>query len=96
MFIVSLHYIQPLEVVESHLQAHRAFLDRFYQQGVFIASGRKVPRNGGVILAKGVTRAELEGILDQDPFRAQGVADYQITEFTATRTSADFAGLLEL
>ena len=96
MFIVSLHYIQPLEVVESHLQAHRAFLDRFYQQGVFIASGRKVPRNGGVILAKGDTRAELEGILDQDPFRAQGVADYQITEFTATRTSADFAGLLEL
>ena len=96
MFIVSLHYIQPLEVVESHLQAHRAFLDRFYQQGVFIASGRKVPRNGGVILAKGVTRVELEGILDQDPFRAQGVADYQITEFTATRTSADFAGLLEL
>ncbi len=96
MFIVSLHYIQPLEVVESHLQAHRAFLDRFYQQGVFIASGRKVPRNGGVILAKGVTRAELEGVLDQDPFRAQGVADYQITEFTATRTSADFAGLLEL
>lgn len=96
MFIVSLHYIQPLEVVESHLQAHRAFLDRFYQQGVFIASGRKVPRNGGVILAKGVTRAELEEVLDQDPFRAQGVADYQITEFTATRTSADFAGLLEL
>ena len=96
MFIVSLHYIQPLEVVENHLQAHRAFLDRFSQQGVSIASGRKVPRNGGVILAKGVTRAELEGVLDQDPFRAQGVADYQITEFTATRTSADFAGLLEL
>ena len=96
MFIVSLHYIHPLEVVESHLQAHRAFLDRFYQQGVFIASGRKVPRNGGMILAKGITRAELEEVLDQDPFRAQGVADYQITEFTATRTSADFAGLLEL
>jgi uncharacterized protein YciI len=96
MFIVSLQYTQPLEVVESQLQAHRAFLDRFYQQGVFIASGRKVPRNGGVILAKGVTRAELEKILDQDPFRALGVADYQITEFTANRTSADFAGLLEL
>ncbi len=96
MFIVSLQYTQPLEVVESQLQAHRSFLDRFYQQGVFIASGRKVPRNGGVILAKGVTRAELEKILDQDPFRAQGGADYRITEFTANRTAADFAGLLEL
>ncbi len=96
MFIVSVHYQQPLEVVDSHLPAHIAFLDGYFAKGVFIASGRKVPRSGGIILAQGVTRAELEEILERDPFKSNGVAAYEITQFVPNRTSPGFTQLLNL
>jgi uncharacterized protein YciI len=38
MFIVLLHYVQPLSAVEQHLQAHRAYLDIHYAAGHFLAS----------------------------------------------------------
>jgi len=96
MFIVSVTYQKSLEVVESRLPAHVAFLDKFYSKGVFIASGRKVPRSGGIILVQGVSRPELEDILEQDPFKSNGVAVYEITEFVPNRTAPDFTQLLNL
>ena len=96
MFIVSVTYLQPLEVVESHLEAHIAFLDTYFAKGVFIASGRKVPRTGGYILARNVSRAELEAILEQDPFKSNRVASYEVTEFSPNKTAPEFAQLLNL
>ena len=96
MFIVSVAYQKPLEVVESHLPAHIAFLDTYFSKGIFIASGRKVPRSGGVILAQGVSRPELEEILENDPFKSNGIAGYEITEFAPNRTAPSFTQLLNL
>jgi len=96
MFIVSVTYQKPLEVVDNHLPAHISFLDKYFTRGIFIASGRKVPRCGGVILAHGVGRAELEEILEQDPFKSNGVALYEITEFVPSRTAPDFTQLCNL
>ncbi|RSS96661.1 hypothetical protein EF903_02970 [Streptomyces sp. WAC05292] len=53
MFVMELTYIAPLEAVEEQLDAHMAWLDAHYASGVFLASGRKVPRDGGIILAAG-------------------------------------------
>ena len=96
MFIVSVTYKSPLEEIDSHLPGHIAFLDSYFTTGTFIAAGRKVPRTGGIIMAQGVTRADLEVIIEQDPFKAHGVADYEITEFVPNRTSTDFTALLNL
>jgi uncharacterized protein YciI len=96
MFIVSVQYQQPLEVVESYLPAHVAFLDTYFATRVFIASGRKVPRIGGFILAQGVTRLELEDILAKDPFKFNGVAAYEITEVVSNRTAPGYEQLLNL
>ncbi len=52
MYIVSLTYHRPIEEVESHLEGHIAWLKHYFQAGSFIASGRKNPRTGGVILVK--------------------------------------------
>lgn len=54
-------------------------MKKYYAQGVFIASGRKVPRTGGIILVKSIAREELDKILSEDPFTA--VAHYSVTEF---------------
>lgn len=91
MFIISLQYHRPIEEVEQHLTGHITWLQRYYQQDVFVASGRKVPRTGGVILARSIARDELDRILAEDPFNA--VATYEVTEFAPTMTAPELATL---
>ena len=95
MFIVLLTYVQPLSAVEAHLQEHRAFLDRHYAAGHFVASGARVPRTGGVILARGLTRAELDEVLAEDPFHRAQVARYVVIEFAPSKAAPGFEGLLQ-
>lgn len=84
MLVIELTYIKPLEEVNKFLEEHRSFLDKYYSEGVFLASGAKVPRNGGIILAV-ADRVQIERILPEDPFHQQGIANYTITEFTPNK-----------
>lgn len=86
MFIISLNYIKPLEEVDTLLEEHVEYLKEQYRLGSFLASGRKTPRTGGVILARAVSREEIETIITLDPFYRHGVAEYEITEFSPTMT----------
>ena len=84
MFIAILTYKKPLEEVDRHLQAHRDYLAEHYAAGDFIASGPQTPRIGGVIMITADNRAAVDSIIAQDPFKINGIADYQIVEFTPT------------
>lgn len=72
MFIISLTYIKPLEKVDALLKEHVAYLKEQYSLGHFLASERKVPRTGRVILAHGVSREEIETIITLDPSSSCG------------------------
>ncbi|WP_326653861.1 MULTISPECIES: YciI family protein [unclassified Streptomyces] len=91
MFVLELTYTAPVERVDELLEAHVEWLDAMYEEGVFIASGRKNPRDGGVILAVGDDRARIEAIAAADPFTVGGVCAYRITEFIATKTAPGLA-----
>lgn len=91
--VVSLTYLVPLDQVDAQMAEHVAWLERGYAEGRFAASGRKVPRTGGVILARG-HRAEVEALVATDPFVAGGLAQAEITEFTASMAADALAGLL--
>ncbi|MEU5897351.1 MULTISPECIES: YciI family protein [Streptomyces] len=91
MFILELTYTAPVSAVDDLLEAHVAWLDEQYEAGVFIASGRKNPRDGGVIIAVARDRAEIERIVAEDPFTAAEVCAYRITEFYATKTAPALA-----
>lgn len=80
-FVVSLHYVQPLSAIDGAMKAHVAFLEKQRRAGVFIAWGRKVPRTGGIILARGESRSEVERIMADDPFVARRLAEVEVTEF---------------
>lgn len=85
MFAIILKYKKPIEEVEAHTPAHRAYLDRYYEKGVFVMSGRQTPPTGGVVMAKAESREALEKILAEDPFWTEGVADYEIYEFKVNK-----------
>lgn len=94
MYIVNLTYKKPILEVEKHLEAHRAFLDRYYDEGHFLCSGRKEPRTGGVIIAFASSVEELEAVVRQDPFYTNGVTDYQLIEFIPNKYREELAQLL--
>ncbi|NLS05489.1 GTP cyclohydrolase [Rhizobium sp. P32RR-XVIII] len=93
MFILSLIYVKPNEEADKHMEQHMAWVKAGYAKGWFLASGRKVPRTGGVILAIG-DRAEIEAYVAADPFTVHGVANYDITEVAVT-TVADGLDILK-
>lgn len=95
MFIINLTYKVPLEEIDQLLDDHVDFLNKQYDAGVFIASGRKVPRTGGIILSNTISKTELEAIIEQDPFRKHEVADYELIEFVPSKTSEALRFLVE-
>jgi len=93
VFVVNLTYIKPLTEVDAHLEAHMRFLKTQFERGVFVASGRKVPRDGGVILARSDSREALWKVLEQDPFHRAGIARFDVIEFIASTVQPGFENL---
>ena len=94
MFIVLLKYIKPISEVDRFVAEHRKFLERYYMSGNFLLSGRKEPRTGGVILATAGTLAEIEGIIQNDPFHREGIAEYEIVEFLPSMSADNLVGFV--
>jgi uncharacterized protein YciI len=90
VFVVLLNYVKPLEIVDQHMKAHMTFIKTCYRARVFITSGRRVPRTGGVILARAPDKESLTEIIEQDPFIREGVATYEIIEFRTSQYDRDF------
>lgn len=93
MFIVNLTYIKPLSEVEKYLAEHIEYLEKYYAAGKFICSGRKNPRNGGIILCQAKDAAELQAIIREDPFHREQIADYEILDFFPSKCAAGFEAL---
>jgi len=85
MFIVELIYKAELEKLDGAMRSHMAYLKKHYAAGTFVVSGRKIPRDGGIILAVGRTREEIEAIAKEDPFCKLGLAEFRIIEFRVSQ-----------
>jgi len=95
MFIVSITYTVSLDLVDSLLEEHVKYLKIQYKQGNFIVSGRKVPRTGGIILSQVDSIETLQKIINEDPFKINNLARYDIQEFIPSMSSDAFLNLKE-
>jgi uncharacterized protein YciI len=91
MFVLEVNYTAPLERIDAIIPDHVRWLDANYAEGRFLLSGRQEPRTGGVIIAVGDDRAAIEDIIAADPFVQNGVGEYRVTQFHATKTSDGLA-----
>ena len=89
MFIIELTYKADLAKIDAHMAAHVKFLKTHYAAGTFVVSGRKIPREGGIIVAAGESRARIEAIVQEDPFVARGLAEARVIEFRASQRAED-------
>lgn len=94
MFVIDLKYIVPLEQLDAHMTEHVKYLHKYYKLNVFVASGRKVPRTGGVILAKSKSREEVDEIIREDPFYQHKLAEFSVTEFLTSQVHPDIKKFL--
>ena len=93
MFLIELSYKVDLSEIDAHMSAHVRYLERYYANGTFVVSGRKIPRDGGVIMAVGDSREAIEEIVGEDPFCSHGLADFRIIEFRVSQRAADLNAL---
>lgn len=96
LFIIKLNYHKSLEKVDALIPQHVQFLDKYYANGSFLASGRQVPRVGGIILARAGSRDAVEDLIKEDPFYINDIATYDITEFLPTKYADSFAVIMDL
>ena len=96
MFVIELTYKVDLAEIDAQMAAHVRFLKKYYASGNFLVSGRKIPRDGGIILAVGASREQIETIIKEDPFHSRGLADFRIIEFRASQRANDIQRRLDV
>lgn len=90
MFIISLTYTVSIDCIEPLIAEHNIFLQRYYDSGQFITSGRKDPRTGGIIIANAKSKSEIVQIIRDDPFYIHQMADYEIIAFIPSKYNENF------
>jgi uncharacterized protein YciI len=95
MFVIELTYKADLADIDAHMAAHVEFLKKYYAAGNFLVSGRKLPRDGGIIVATGKSREHIQAIVEEDPFHQHGLADFRIIEFRASQRAKDMPRRME-
>ena len=92
MFIANLKYKKSIKEVNKVLEAHLEYLDKYFEKGKFICTGKKsFPELGGVILFNSNNLEEAKKILYEDPFYIEEIADYEIIEFQPIKFSQNFS-----
>jgi uncharacterized protein YciI len=82
-----IRYLVPLDQVQKHTEAHRAWLRSWHERGVLLASGPFDPRTGGALLLRVPDeggQAQLEALRDGDPFVKTGTAEYELKPWAPT------------
>lgn len=83
MFVLISHFQRPIEEVNRSFSQHSEWVQRQYDAGRFLVSGRREPPIGGIALARAASEQELREILTTDPYQQRGLAEYEIYAFEA-------------
>jgi uncharacterized protein YciI len=80
-FVVEATYLVPFERIKETIPRHRLFLQKGYDDGLFLCSGPQDPPVGGFLVARAESLEYLQSVFAEEPFQAEGLASYRITEF---------------
>ncbi len=85
MFVVLLKFADKSRAAAS-MEAHKQWIAKGFDDGVFLTVGSLQPDAGGAILANGLDREALDMRISEDPFVAEGVVSAEVYEVSPART----------
>lgn len=94
MFVVTLRFSANKAKAPVLMQAHNDWIKVGFDDGVFLMTGSLKPGLGGVVLAHGETRDEIEIRLRADPFVVEDVVTADILEIAPGRADDRLAFLM--
>ena len=94
MFLLRATYNRPIEEVDQLLEEHKAWIMKNFEAGRILLTARQVPLVGGIILATGGTEEDMVAMLEEDPFKRSGMAEYEVLEYAPVRAAEGVEGLI--
>ncbi len=95
MFIVQLKFAENKSRAGEFMEGHKAWLQRGFDEGVFLLAGSLQPNLGGGVVAHNTSREDLEARVKADPFVAEKVVSVEIIEMTPSRADQRLSFLVE-
>jgi len=94
MFVVLLRFSDNKAQAGQFMAGHNAWLQKGFDDGVFLLSGGLQPKAGGAVVAHGLSLADLEARVNSDPFVVENVVAAQIIEISGAKADERLAFLL--
>lgn len=85
MYIVLLNFSDNKAQAGQFMAGHKAWLQRGFDDGVFVLSGSLQHHGGGGIVAHNTSLTDLQQFVNDDPFVAHNVVSAEIIEMTASK-----------
>ena len=94
MFVVLLKFSKNKSQASEFMQAHNDWIQRGFDDDVFLMVGSLQPQLGGAIITQNLTQTEIQSRVNEDPFVVQDVVTAEILEITPARTDSRLDFLL--
>ena len=88
MFIVLLKFSDNKGKASQFMEGHKEWIQRGFDDGVFLLAGSLQPNLGGGIVAHNMSLSELQSRVNTDPFVAEKVVKAEILEITPSKADA--------
>lgn len=95
VFMITLRFSKRKKAAALHMEAHREWIQRGFEKGIFLAVGSLADGGGGCVLAHNTTQAKLQRFLKSDPFVTEGVVTAEVLAFEPARVDRRLAFLTE-
>ncbi len=95
MFVVSLKFSDNKAQAGEFMEGHKAWIQRGFDDGVFLMVGSLQPNLGGGVMAHNTSLEDLQSRVNDDPFVAENVVRAEILEISPSRTDNRLAFLLD-
>jgi uncharacterized protein YciI len=94
MFIVLLKFAANKARASELMESHKAWIERGFDEGVFLLTGSLRPGLGGAIVAHNTSLSDLQRRVRDDPFVAEGVVGAEILDIATARADERLASVL--
>lgn len=95
MFIVLLKFSSNKGQVRQFTEGHKEWINRGFDDGVFVLAGSLQPASGGGIVAHNTSLPDLQRRVNDDPFVSEDVVSAEILEITPSRAEERLKFLLD-